>query len=420
MIDFLKERGIIEAQTHEDLREHFTQPRKVYLGIDPTADSLHLGHLAGVMFLAFFQAFGHTPVCLIGGATAMIGDPSGKDKERPLLDPETVAHNQAGIQKVIESLLDFSNAQAQPVILNNYDWFKDFSFITFLRDVGKNFRMGSILAKESVKNRLQSEEGMSFTELSYQLLQAYDFLYLYEKMEVTLQLGGSDQWGNITAGTELIRKKSEGTVYGLTFPLLTRQDGKKFGKSEKGAIWLTEDKLSAYDFYQYLYRVPDDLVIKLLKMLTMLPNEEIVAIEEKMHAGSEGPNWAQQILAKTLTQFVHGEKGLQKALEITESFKPGKRELDVAQLKRMEDDLPSFDVNKQDFLKLTIIDLLCSTGMLESKGAARKMITNGGVSLNNKKIEDVAFELSENDILEDKLALLAVGKKKKLLLRINS
>ena len=246
VIDCLKERGLIEAVTSEDLRERTERPIKLYCGFDPTADSLHIGNLVGIVILKWFQKFGHTPVVLLGGATGRIGDPSGKSVERPLLDASTITYNTTRIRRHFEAILDFFHAKARPIVVNNDDWFSNFRLIDFLRDVGKHFRLGTMLAKESVKSRLNSEEGISFTEFSYQLFQSYDFYHLYTEHDVILQIGGSDQWGNITEGVDLVRKLGSGPAYGLTFPLLTRSDGKKFGKSESGAIWLAADRCSTY------------------------------------------------------------------------------------------------------------------------------------------------------------------------------
>lgn len=420
VIDFLEGRGIIEATTSGDLKAFLEKPRKIYLGIDPTADSLHLGHLAGVMLLAFFQNFGHTPVCVVGGATAMIGDPSGKDKERPLLDLDTLKKNQEGITKTLEQLLDFQHAKAKPIIVNNYDWFKEYQFIDFLREVGKHFRVSTMLSKESVKNRLESEEGISFTELSYQILQGYDFYHLHKHHDVSLQAGGSDQWGNITAGTELVRKKTGESVFGLTFPLLTRSDGKKFGKSEKGAVWLSEDRLSSYDLYQYLYRVPDDIVIKLLKMLTFIPTDEILDLEKNMQSSDYRANTAQKMLAEAVTRYIHGEAGLEKAIKVTESMKPGKHELNLKGLKEMAKEVPSVDFSKEQVVGNSLLDLLKESNMVSSKGEARRMIANGGVYVNNSRIEDVDFLLGEQNLLEGNFLLIGVGKKKKILIKISS
>jgi tyrosyl-tRNA synthetase len=418
VIDFLEERGIVEDTTSDDLKKFLQKPRKIYLGIDPTADSLHLGHLAGVMMLAFFQNFGHTPVCVVGGATAMIGDPSGKDKERPLLDLETLNKNQIGITNTLKQLLDFEHPQATPLIVNNYDWFKDFRFIDFLREVGKNFRVSTMLAKESVKNRLKSEEGMSFTELTYQILQGYDFYHLYKNNEVSVQAGGSDQWGNITAGTELVRKLTGKSVFGITFPLLTRSDGKKFGKSESGAVWLSEERLSSYDLYQYLYGIPDDNVINLLKMLTFVPTKDILDLEEEMKQEGYEPNKAQRLLAESITAYVHGKEGLEKAKKVTESLRPGKGELNLEGLKQMSADIPNMEVKKESIVGALLLDVLKDSNMVSSKGEARRMITNGGVYINNSRVENVDYLLSDQHLLEGNLVLIGVGKKKKILLKV--
>ena len=321
VIEVLQERGFIDAMTSEELRQMAEKPFKVYCGFDPTGDSLHIGHMVALMGLAWFQRFGHTPVAIVGGATGMIGDPSGKSAERQLLDEKTIDANLAGIKKNLEKLLDFSKATAQPMILNNLDWFKEFSFIGFLRDVGKYFRVGPMLNKDSVKQRMTSEEGMSFTEFSYQLLQGYDFLHLYDKYGVTVQIGGSDQWGNITAGTELIRKVRGQSAFGITFPLLTRSDGQKFGKSEKGAIWLSPEKCSPYEFYQYFVRVTDADVIKLMRLLTFMPLEVIRDYEQMMKNADYVPNTAQKRLAEEITRIVHGEEGLNTALRVTEGLR---------------------------------------------------------------------------------------------------
>src|SRR5579872_3470330 len=279
VIDCLKERGFVDAMTSEELQEITSKPIKLYVGFDPTADSLHLGNLMGIMALAWFQRFGHTPVAILGGATGRIGDPSGKSIERPFLDNETIVANIASIRKHFEKTLDFASSTNPPMILNNDDWYNSVSLVEFLRDVGKYFRVNVMLSKEMVRARLASEDGISFTEFSYQLLQGYDFYHLYEKFGVILQVGGSDQWGNITAGIELIRKKIGGSAYGLTWPLLTRSDGKKFGKTEEGAIWLSPERCSPYQFYQYLVRLPDPDVIPLMRLLTFMSMEEIGSYE---------------------------------------------------------------------------------------------------------------------------------------------
>lgn len=404
LITTLQKRGFIDAITHEELRDHLKEPRRVYCGFDPTSDSLHLGNLVAMMGLAWFQRYGHTPVAIVGGATGRIGDPSGKQHERPLLTAEAIEQNLAGISKDLQTLL-------KPVILNNYDWFKEFTVLDFLRDVGKQFRMGPMLSKESVKLRLASDEGMSFTEFSYQMLQAYDFAYLYKKQRVTVQLGGSDQWGNITAGIELTRREHGEQVFGVTFPLLTRSDGKKFGKSESGAIWLSKEKLSVYDFYQYLFRTPDADVIKMLKMLTFLDLEEIDEIEK----GMDTPNSAQKRLAAEVTRLIHGEEGLAEALKLTEQARPGaETELSYSTLSA----LPSVAAT-QDLLGTRLVDALVLLGIQKSKGDVRRLIQNGGLYLNNVKVTDEQRALAQEDFIEGKLALVALGKKNKLCIMLS-
>lgn len=420
VIEILKERGFIDAMTSEDLKAFADRPLKVYCGFDPTSDSLHLGNMVAIMGLAWFQRAGHTPVALVGGATGMIGDPSGKSSERQLLDEESIKKNLAGIQKNLEAILDFNHPTTKPILLNNFDWFKDFSFIDFLRDVGKHFRLGPMLAKDSVKSRMNSEEGMSYTEFSYQLLQGYDFLYLFDHHGVTVQLGGSDQWGNITAGTDLIRKTRNKSAHGLTFPLLTRSDGQKFGKSEKGAIWLSSDKLSPYEFYQHLIRVSDADVISLMRMLTFMDMTEIRKYDAMMRASDYTPNTAQKKLAEEVTRIVHGDDKLRTALRVTEGAKPGaETALDAETLESIGSDMPSHELLETDLMNVKLIDLIAKLGLQPSKSEARRMIRNGGVYINNAKIEDENRAIASNDLIEGRLLLLAVGKKNKVLIRLS-
>lgn len=420
LIETLTERGFIDSITSDELKDLAKQPLKVYCGFDPTADSLHLGNMVGIMGLAWFQRFGHTPLVILGGATGMIGDPSGKTSERQLLDEETLKKNLAGIRQNFENILNKSSANP-PIFLNNYDWFKEFSFIQFLRDVGKFFRMGPMLAKESVKGRMTSEEGMSFTEFTYQVLQGYDYLYLYQNYGVKVQLGGSDQWGNITAGTELIRKVTGQQAYGLTFPLLTRSDGQKFGKSEKGAIWLSPEKLSPYEFYQYLIRVADADVIKMMSMLTFMEMDEIRKYQTMMQQPDYVPNTAQKRLAEEVTRIVHGEESLQTALEVTKAAAPGsKTALNAATLESIAGDMPSHSLRMDDIVNTKLLDLMCHIQLLSSKSEARRLIRNGGVYLNNDKIDDENFIIKANDLIENRMLLLAVGKKNKVLIRVTS
>ncbi len=419
IIDVLRERGFIDAVTSEEIRQLTQQPVKVYCGFDPTADSLHLGNLVAIMGLAWFQRFGHTPVAIVGGATGMIGDPSGKSAERQLLDEKTIQHNLQGIQKSLEAVLDFNHPTAKAVILNNFDWFKNFSFIGFLRDVGKLFRLGPMLAKDSVKTRLQSEEGMSFTEFCYQTLQGYDFLHLFETQGVTIQLGGSDQWGNIIAGTDLIRKVHGKPAYGVTFPLLTKSDGQKFGKSEKGAIWLSPDKLSSYEFYQYLVRVEDADVINLMRMLTFMDMAEIRSYEKMMTEADYVPRTAQKRLAEEITRMVHGEDGLKTAIKVTEGIAPGSQtKLDAEMLESLAADMPSCEMAFTNVVNKKLVDLLVEAGLQASKGDAKRLLRNGGVYINNEKIEDENCVIGDNYLISNRLILLAAGKKNKMLIRL--
>lgn len=405
VITALLERGFIDHMTSDELQKHVMQPIRVYVGFDPTADSLHLGNLVGIMALAWFQKFGHTAMPLLGGATGLIGDPSGKSVERNLLDEKTLAYNVGKLETFFQKILPNSK------VVNNRDWIGQFSLIDFLRDVGKHFRIGPMLAKESVRARVQSEEGMSFTEFTYQTLQGYDFYYLNKNHGVTLQMGGSDQWGNITAGIDFNRKLGGNPIYGLTFPLLTRSDGKKFGKSEEGAVWLSEEKLSPYQLYQYLYRVPDADVIKLLKMLTFLDLAEIGEIENKMQI----PNFAQRRLAEEVVRFVHGEEGVQSAIRETAVIAPGSEtELNAEVLKN----LPHTLLQRGDVVGQRFSDVVTKLGMTPSKSEAVRLIKNGGAYLNNERVNDVAFVIGHNHLIDDTYLLLSTGKKNKLLVKV--
>ncbi len=417
VIQILKERGFIDAMTNEELVKKMDSPNKVYCGFDPTSDSLHIGNMVAIMGLAWFQRCGHTPVAIVGGATGMIGDPSGKTSERQLLDQPTIERNLIGIRENLKTVL--SQGEKAPVILNNYDWFKQFSLIDFLRDVGKHFRVGPMLAKDSVKGRMTSEEGISYTEFTYQILQAYDFLYLFQNHGVTVQLGGSDQWGNITAGTELIRKLTGESGYGITFPLLVRSDGQKFGKSEKGAIWLSPEKLSPYEFYQYLFRSADADVITFMRLLTFMEMEEIRHYEKQMKASDYVPNTAQRKLAEEVTRIIHGENGVNAALRATEAAAPGgKTELNVETLNDIASDIPNFSLKAIQIVGVKLIDLMVNIGVQNSKGEARRLIQNGGVSVNNERVTDEQCTLSQEHLIEGALLLLSMGKKNKVLIRV--
>ncbi len=421
VIECLKERGLVDAITSEELIKCVDSPIRLYCGFDPTADSLHIGNLVGIIVLKWFQKFGHTPVIVLGGATGRIGDPSGKSVERPLLEASTIAFNVTRIRRHFEAILDFFHSKARPMIFNNDEWFAAYPLIDFLRDVGKHFRLGTMLSKESVRSRLNSEEGMSFTEFSYQLLQAYDFFHLYTHNNVVLQIGGSDQWGNITEGTDLIRKLTGGEqAFGLTFPLLTRSDGKKFGKTEAGAVWLASERCSPYEFYQYFVRIPDADVIKMMRMLTFIDLKEIREYEMEMNEQRYIPNTAQKRLAEEMTRLVHGEEGLAKALKVTESAAPGSdAELNVESFREIAKDMPSKEVSIVDIIGQKYTELAVKVGLLPSKSEAVRLIQNGGAYLNNQRIDDPNFRLSEQSLVGGEFLLLGSGRKKKILVKVH-
>jgi tyrosyl-tRNA synthetase len=388
----------------------------------------------GLIVLSWFRRSGHNVVALIGGATARVGDPSGKSLERPELDVETLERNTAGIENTIRTILgraqypnleefNVNGNDSSVVVLNNYDWWKEFSLLDFLKRVGKYARVGSMMAKESVRKRLDSEQGMSYTEFTYQLLQGYDFLHLFQNEGVSVQIGGSDQWGNITAGTDLIRKilQVEGATatYGLTFPLLLKSDGTKFGKSEDGAIWLSPSYLSPYKFYQYFFSVPDADVIRFLKILTFLDIDEIVKLDEEMKKPGYVPNTAQRRLAEEVTRFVHGEDGLSEALRATEALRPGSEtKLDWKTIEGIAEDVPSCSLAYDDVLNQSLVDLSVSSGLFDSKSAARRLLKQGGLYLNNSRVDSENKKVEAADIVDGRVLLLSAGKKNKVLVRI--
>lgn len=414
VFDWFSERGFVEQYTGEEIKEVLKKGTSFYFGIDPTAKSPHLGNWVGIIASMKLQQYGHRPIILVGGATGLIGDPSGKDLERPLLSFEEIQSNVDSLTNVMKKFLDFNHPTAAPIIVNNYDWFSKMNMIEFLRDVGKQFRLGPMLAKESVKNRVNSEEGMSFTEFSYQILQGYDFYYLAEKYGVTIQIGGSDQYGNITAGIDLTRRLSKKSVYGLTFPLLVRSDGKKFGKSEKGAIWLKSDLCSPFEMYQYLVRVPDKDVIRMLQMLTLLDMEEIEKIAKKI----DEPNFAQKRLAEEVTRLVHGEDGLQEALHATKALAPGKMDFQEEELSAASENMPNVEMSASDVLGKTYVDVVSKSGLIFSKGEIRRLIQNQGAYLNGKKITDPSFVITKDFLLKGDLCVISAGKKKSMLVRL--
>ncbi|KGN71961.1 tyrosine--tRNA ligase [Porphyromonas sp. COT-239 OH1446] len=396
-----------------------------YLGIDPTADSLHIGHLVGVMMLRHLQLAGHRPIALIGGATGMIGDPSMKSSERNLLDEQTLRHNQECIKKQLAHFLDFdSDAPNAAVLVNNYDWMREFSFLEFIRDIGKHITVNYMMAKDSVKKRLngESSEGMSFTEFSYQLLQGYDFLHLYRHMGCKLQMGGSDQWGNITTGTELIRRKDGGEAYGLTCPLITKADGGKFGKTESGNVWLDPKRTSPYAFYQFWLNVSDADAARYIRIFTTLSQEEIAALEaEQAQAAHLRP--LQRRLAEEITVMVHSREEYEAAVEASNIlFGQGTKE----QLQRLSKEMilsvfegvPQFTITRNKLAEgIKIIDLLTEeTAVLPSKGELRKLVQAGGLSINKEKVSDHELLIERSDLIADQYLLVQRGKKSYYLL----
>ncbi len=417
LFDVWRARGFIDAVTHEDLSKVMSSPISAYVGIDPTADSLHLGNLVGIVACAWLQRFGHTPVILIGGGTARIGDPSGKNGERPLLPTATIESNVALLRAQCERLL--TEAGRCPRFVNNNDWLSSWKLIDFLRDIGKSFRLGTMLGKESVRSRMQSDEGMSFTEFSYQLLQGYDFHHLFHAEGVVLQLGGSDQWGNITAGVELIRKLSRKAAYGLAHPLMTRSDGAKFGKSEQGAIWLDATKTSPYQFYQYLIQVADADVGHFMRMLTLMDLEEITACEQELATGNFVPYAAQKRLAEEVTRFVHGQEKLELAQRVTQVLAPGADAvLDVEVLREVAHATPSVAVPAHAITACSYAELAVQSKLVKSKSEATRLIKQGGAYLNNTQVKHPSYALQPSDLIGGEYVLIGAGKKKKILIRV--
>ncbi|MEC8306888.1 MAG: tyrosine--tRNA ligase [Chlamydiota bacterium] len=415
IVNSLKKRGLIHSTTGEKVASILQKPTKIYLGIDPTADSLHLGHWAGIMFLSWFAREGHEPYVLIGGGTAKIGDPSGKSKERPLLDSDLITKYAESISRQCSRYLG-----KKAYYVNNNNWLGEYPLIDFLRDVGKEFRMGNMLSKESVKKRIQSDEGMSFTEFTYQAMQAYDFYYLRAEHGVMIQVGGSDQWGNITAGTDLIRKRGIGEAGGITFPLLLKGDGSKFGKSEGGTLWLDRQKTSPYQLYQYLVSVEDQEVGKLLRWLTFLPLEEIEAIEGEIASGEFTPHDAQKKLAGEVLTLVHGREGRELAMKITEILSPGGGQviLNEQLLETLADEIPGGIYERSEVIGLGLTQFLKNTGIVTSKQEGLRLVKNGGISLNNRKVTDPHMSLTNKELYKGRHLLVGKGKKEKWLIQI--
>lgn len=423
MMDFIEElewRGMIHdiiPGTKEKLAEG---SKAGYIGFDPTADSLHVGSLVPIMILKHFQKAGHKPFVLVGGATGMVGDPSGKSKERNLLDMDTLDKNLEGMKNQLSQFLDFDNGENKAVMVNNYDWFKDMSFLDFIRDVGKHISVNYMMAKDSVKKRL--ETGMSFTEFSYQLVQGYDFFRLYKEHNCILQLGGSDQWGNITTGTELIRRMDQGEAFAVTTPLMKKADGSKFGKSEAGNVWLDPARTSPYKFYQFWINAADDDAAQFLKTFTMMSKEEIDSLIAQ-HQEDPGQRLAQKALAKEVTTMVHGDEAYNKAVEASQIVFSKNAVEQVKQLSE-EDFLDIFGGNDIKTIDrslinegLSIIDFITEIGLCSSKGDSRRMLKQNSISINTEKVGEQK-EISSEDLLSDKYILAYKGKKQKLIVKL--
>ncbi|HEX7844553.1 MAG TPA: tyrosine--tRNA ligase [Chitinophagaceae bacterium] len=423
LIEELRWRGMIQdimPGTEEQLKKEMTTG---YIGFDPTADSLHIGSLVPILLLVHFQKAGHKPIALVGGATGMVGDPSGKSEERNLLSEEVLQKNVAGVKAQLEKFLDFDASKPNAAeMANNYDWFKAISFIDFLRDAGKHITVNYMMAKDSVKKRIEGETGISYTEFAYQIMQGYDFYWLYQHKNCKLQMGGSDQWGNMTTGTELIRRKAGGEAFVFTNPLITKADGSKFGKSEKGNIWLDLNKTSAFDFYQFWIKASDTDAEKWIRIFTFLDETTVNALIEE-HRADPGKNKLQKRLAEEVTRFVHGEAYLQEALVTTQKAF-AQKEVPAEEL--TADDIEAMKgVTSLTFVKeklnegIDIVSFLAETGSFPSKGEARKTIQGGGVSINRKKVQDVQLKIDSSFLLHEKYILVQKGKSNHFLVRVD-
>jgi tyrosyl-tRNA synthetase len=415
LIEELRWRGMIQdimPGTEEQLKSEMTTG---YIGFDPTADSLHIGSLVPIILLVHFQKAGHKPIALVGGATGMVGDPSGKSEERNLLSEEVLRHNQEGVKKQLMQFLDFNSSSANAAeMVNNYDWFKDYSFLNFIREIGKHITVNYMMSKDSVKKRLESETGMSFTEFTYQLVQGYDYYWLYKNKKAKLQMGGSDQWGNIVTGTELIRRKEGGEAFAFTCPLITKADGGKFGKTETGNVWLDPDKTTPYQFYQFWLNASDKDAEKWIRIFTFLTRD---AIEMLIHEHKMDPS--ARVLQKTLSQevtiFVHGKQAYERAVETTLKLFSNQQapaeSLSIEDLEGMEGVVKSNFPKEKIMTGIDIVSFLADTNIFDSKGNARKIIQGGGVSVNRKKVDAIDFKIDSSLLLHDKYILVQKGKK---------
>ena len=415
LIEELRWRGMIQdimPGTEDQLNKEITA---AYIGFDPTADSLHIGSLVPILLLVHLQKAGHKPIALVGGATGMVGDPSGKSEERNLLSEETLRHNQEGVKKQLMRYLDFDASKPNCAeMVNNYDWFSEMSFLEFIRDIGKHITVNYMMSKDSVKKRLEGETGMSFTEFTYQLVQGYDFYWLYKNKNAKLQMGGSDQWGNIVTGTELIRRKAGGEAFAFTCPLITKADGGKFGKTEKGNIWLDPTKTSSYQFYQFWLNAADSDAEKWIKIFTFLSKDEIDSLIEN-HQQNPGERALQKKLAKEVTVFVHGQDEYHNAIKVTEKLFANQTdpaeslsELDLVGLEGVI--LCNYSSEKIK-TGIDVVSFLAESGIFSSKGEARKMLQSGGISINRNKISEVNFTVNSGLLLHNQYLLVQKGKK---------
>ena len=422
LLEDLKWRGLIaDCTDFEALNQRLAQgPVSLYCGFDPTGDSLHVGHLMGQLMLRRFQLAGHKPIALAGGATGMIGDPSGKSAERNLLSRDQLNHNIACIKSQLGRLLDFECAGNPARLVDNASWIAPISFLDFLRDVGKHFSVNAMMAKDSVRSRMEGDNGISYTEFSYMLLQSYDFCHLRQAEQCELQIGGSDQWGNITAGSDLIRKKLGLPAFGLTFPLITKSDGAKFGKTEGGAVWLDPQKTSPYRFYQFFINTEDSMVVTYLKKFTFLSRPEIEALEQE-HTANPGARAAHKALARAVTTLVHGKQACDDAIRASEiMFGGGLDGISESVFKDVVGEVPTKDVEAGKLAApgTPLTELLVLAGLAPSKGQARKDLEAGGISLNNQRVTEVARCVSTADLLFGKYILLRKGKRTYAVLRI--
>jgi tyrosyl-tRNA synthetase len=418
VIEILESRGLLDALTHEDARRAVQAPLTVYAGFDPTSESLQAGNLVAVMALAHFQRCGHRVIAVAGGATGLIGDPSGKASERKLLSEEQVARNLDGIRENLSRFLDFSHPTAPAVILNNHDWMRDYSYIGFLRDIGKHFRMGAMLGRESVRARLQSEEGMSYTEFSYQLLQAYDFLVLHDRLGCRMQIGGSDQWGNITAGTDLIRRLRGAETFGATMPLVCDSAGQKFGKSAGNAVYLDARKTSCFDFYQFFIRTQDSDVVRFLKIFTFLPLEEIADLARSVQS-DPGRREAQKRLADEATRLVHGEAGLSVARRSSAVLYGEAMEgLRADELLAVFADVPSTELSADKVRGELAVNVAADAGLCTSRGEARRLAQSGGLYVNNRRVAGADETVTAEQLVDGRLIVLRSGKKNYHVVRV--